>query len=70
LWEYENDELVFNGKSKLILEEKIKPKPIEEWLKYQGRFKHLFVPKRNEEQLKRIQDHNDAQWKRYRKKYL
>lgn len=70
LWEYENDEITFNGKSKLLLEEKIKPKPIEEWLKYQGRFKHLFVPKRDEKQLKRIQDHTDAQWKRYRKKYL
>ena len=70
LWEYENDEVTFNGKSKLLLEEKIKPKPIEEWLKYQGRFKHLFVPKRNEEQLKRIQAHADEMWKRYRKKYL
>lgn len=70
LWEYENDDVVFNGKSKLLLEEKIEPKPIEDWLKYQGRFKHLFVPKRNEKMLQRIQEHTDAQWKRYRKKYL
>lgn len=70
LWEYEDNELMFNGKSKLLLEEKIKLKPIEEWLKYQGRFKHLFVPKRNEKQLKRIQEHTDEQWKQYRKKYL
>jgi pyruvate ferredoxin oxidoreductase beta subunit len=70
LWEYKNDEVVFNGKSKLLLEEKIKRKPVEEWLKYQGRFKHLFVPKRNEKQLKRIQDHIDTLWKRYQKKYL
>ncbi len=70
LWEYENDDVVFNGKSKLLLEEKIEPKPIEEWLKYQGRFEHLFVPKRNEKMLQRIQEHTDAQWKRYRKKYL
>jgi len=70
LWEYENDDVVFNGKSKLLLEKKIEPKPIEEWLKYQGRFKHLFVPKRNEKMLQRIQEHTDAQWKRYRKKYL
>jgi pyruvate ferredoxin oxidoreductase beta subunit len=70
LWEYEDDEVTFNGKSKLLLEGKIKRKPIEEWIKYQGRFKHLFVPKRNEEQLKRIQDHADKQWKRFQKKYL
>lgn len=70
LWEYENDEITFNGKSKLLLEEKIKPKPIEEWLKFQGRFKHLFVPKRDEKKLKRIQEHTDAKWKQYRKKYL
>ncbi len=70
LWEYENDQVIFNGKSKLLLEEKIKAKPIEEWLKYQGRFKHLFVPKRDEKQLKVIQDHTDAQWKRYRKELL
>jgi pyruvate ferredoxin oxidoreductase beta subunit len=70
LWEYEHDELVFNGKSKLILEEKIKPKPIEDWIKHQGRFKHLFVPKRNEKQLNIIQEHNDQKWKGFRKKYL
>ena len=70
LWEYENDEITFNGKSKLLLEEKIKPKPVEEWLKFQGRFKHLFVPKRDEKQLKKIQDHTDAQWERYRKEFL
>lgn len=70
LWEYENDQVTFNGKSKLILERKIKAKPIEEWLKYQGRFKHLFVPKRDEKQLNIIQDHTDAQWKRYRKEFL
>jgi pyruvate ferredoxin oxidoreductase beta subunit len=70
LWEYENDDLVFNGKSKLLLEQKIEPKPIEDWLKFQGRFKHLFVPKRNEKMLQRIQEHTDERWKRYRKKYL
>lgn len=70
LWEYENDEITFNGKSKLLLEEKIEPKPIEDWLKYQGRFKHLFVPKRDEQMLKQIQDHTNSQWKRYRKEFL
>jgi len=70
LWETENDMTTFQGKSKLLLEKKIKAKPIEEWMKYQGRFKHLFVPKRDEEQIKSIQAHTDAIWDRYRKEYL
>jgi pyruvate ferredoxin oxidoreductase beta subunit len=70
LFESVNEKVVFNGKSKLILEEKVKPKPIEEWMKYQGRFKHLFVPKRDEKRLTQIQQHTDQMWDRYRKEYL
>jgi pyruvate ferredoxin oxidoreductase beta subunit len=70
LFESVNEKVVFNGKSKLILEEKVKPKPIEEWMKYQGRFKHLFVPKRDEKRLTQIQQHTDQMWGRYRKEYL
>ncbi len=36
------------------------PKPVEEWLKTQGRFRHLFAPG-NEELIKEIQD--DANWR-------
>ena len=70
LYEYENDEVKFNGISKLLLEDKIKPKPIEDWIKYQGRFRHLFIPKKDVNTLKTIQDHTDKVWERYRKCYL
>jgi pyruvate ferredoxin oxidoreductase beta subunit len=70
LYEYENDQIKFNGISKLILEEKIKPKPIEDWIKYQGRFRHLFIPKRDVKTLKVIQNHTDKVWDRYRKCYM
>jgi len=70
LFENENDKMTFNGKSKLLLEKKIEPKPVDEWLKYQGRFKHLFSPKKDEEKLKIIQEHTNMIWDRYRECYL
>jgi len=70
LYEFENEKMTFNGKSKLILEKKIEPKPVEEWIKYQGRFKHLFKPTRDEKTLKAIQDNTDIIWERYRACYL
>jgi len=70
LYECENDEIKFNGISKLLLEEKINPKPIEDWIKFQGRFRHLFIPKKDVKKLKEIQDHTNLIWKRYRKCYL
>ena len=36
--------------------------PAEDYLKCQGRFKHLFEPKRNESLLKEIQDKVDRYW--------
>ncbi|RLF41697.1 MAG: pyruvate synthase subunit beta [Thermoplasmata archaeon] len=66
LYEVENDKITFNGKSKLILEGKMKRKPVEDWLKLQGRFRHLFVPERDEKRLKEIEDHIDMLWRRYR----
>ena len=38
-------------------------KPVEEYLKLQGRFKHLFEPERNEELINEIQAKVDAYWK-------
>jgi len=70
LYECENDVVTFNGKSKLILEEKIQRKSIEEWIKQQGRFSHLFKPKKDVKRIKAIEDHTDQIWERYRKKYL
>jgi len=70
LYEYENEKMTFNGKSKLILEGKIKRKPVEEWIKYQGRFRHLFKPKKDIKRIKAIEDHIDHMWERYRSCYL
>lgn len=41
-------------------------KPVEEYLKPQKRFRHLFLPERNETALKQIQQNVDAYWKRVR----
>ncbi|MBN1455305.1 MAG: pyruvate synthase [Methanomicrobia archaeon] len=42
-----------------------KLKPVEEYLKEQGRFAHLFKPVRQEETLKRVQEIVDEYWKRH-----
>ena len=70
LYEFENDTTTFNGKSKLILERKIERKPIIEWIKYQGRFGHLFRPEADTERINVLQAHVDQMWERYRKQYL
>ena len=70
LYEFENEKMAFNGKSKLILEGKIKRKPIEDFIKYQGRFRHLFIPKKDVERIKAIEKHIDLMWERYRSCYL
>ena len=70
LYEYENDAVTFNGKSKLILEKKIERKPIQDWLIQQGRFRHLFKPKKDVKRIKTIEGHIDLIWERYRKRYL
>ena len=36
--------------------------PVEEYLKLQGRFAHLFTPRRNETLLTEIQNNVDAYW--------
>ncbi len=45
-WEY----------GKLVRVRKIKPKPVEEFLKPQGRFRHLFRDPRGKEEIKKIQE--------------
>lgn len=70
LYESENGKFTFNGKSKLILEGKIERKPVEAWMKKQGRFKHLFKPEKDTKTIAVIQDHIDQIWERYRKNYL
>jgi pyruvate ferredoxin oxidoreductase beta subunit len=59
LLEYEN--------GKWILTRDIKdPLPITEWLKPQGRFKHLFRPE-NKAVLEKIQKHVDMEWAKVKK---
>ncbi|RLF27676.1 MAG: pyruvate synthase subunit beta [Thermoplasmata archaeon] len=70
LYECKNDVVTFNGKSRLILENKIKRVPIEEWMRPQGRFKHLFVPKKDVKRIKALEEHIEKIWERYRKYYI
>lgn len=51
---------VENGKYRLTYKPKEK-KPVEEWLKAQGRFKHLFTPE-NRHLIDEIQAHVDREW--------
>ncbi len=51
---------VEDGKTKVTYKPKEK-KPLEEWLKIQGRFKHLFKPK-NEWIIKEMQEQVDKEW--------
>jgi len=51
---------VENGKTKVTYKPKEK-KPLEEWLKIQGRFKHLFKPK-NEWIIQEMQEQVDKEW--------
>ncbi len=60
LFEIENDVW------KLNYDPKDRKKPIEEWLKTQGRFRHLFKPE-NAHMLKEIQEHVDKEWEKVKK---
>ena len=65
LFEAENGKVEFNLRSKQILDGKVQRKPVEEYLQPQGRFAHLFRPKRDEEALASIEDFIEGEWKRY-----
>lgn len=55
------------NKWKLSFDPKDKKKPIEEWLKPQTRFRHLFRPE-NKHLLEKIQKHVDDEWEQLKKK--
>ena len=63
LYEAIDGKIEFNLESKKILEGKER-KPIEEWLKMQGRFAHLRV-----EDIEKIKKWIDDKWEHYRKIY-
>jgi pyruvate ferredoxin oxidoreductase beta subunit len=67
LYEYENGRLNFNLKSKSILEKKLEPLPIEDYLQLQGRFAGLFKPSRNETMLATIRQSIDNDWEKFRR---
>jgi len=65
LFEAENGKVEFNLRSKQLLDGKVQRKPIAEYLEPQGRFGHLFRPKRDEEALAGIEGFIEGEWKRY-----
>ncbi|MHA1237755.1 MAG: thiamine pyrophosphate-dependent enzyme [Candidatus Odinarchaeia archaeon] len=66
LWEAElvDGEPVYklSPPSKAILNKPERKKPVEEYLKLQGRFKHLFKPEPKKELIEDIQRHVDKEW--------
>ena len=42
-------------------------KPVEEYLKWRGRFRHLFEPNRQDEAIRHIQERGDAYWHEMKK---
>jgi len=67
LYEYEDGKLNFNLRSRSILEQKSEPKPLEEYMKLQGRFSHWFKPERNGVALAEMQRSLEMNWGRFRK---
>ncbi|MHC1605230.1 MAG: thiamine pyrophosphate-dependent enzyme [Candidatus Methanofastidiosia archaeon] len=63
LYEIIDDKYYLTGQSKSIAAGRKEKKPITDYLKTQGRFKHLLSPK-NKDILDRIQEEIDRRWKR------
>ncbi len=64
LWEYDGETRSYSlsTASKVIQKKPERKKPIEEWLEPQGRFRHLFRPKRRDDLLKEFQRRTDEDW--------
>ncbi len=64
LWEFdpETREYRVTDRSLMIAKKPELKLPVEEYLKHQGRFRHLFKPKRNEELIRQIQERVDLEW--------
>jgi len=61
LWEYENGTWKLTDRSLIIAKNPSLKKPVEEYLKLQGRFRHLFRPE-NKHLIKEIQEWVDRVW--------
>jgi pyruvate ferredoxin oxidoreductase beta subunit len=60
-WERVGDQFELSRHSKRY-QDPAKRKPIEEFLKLQGRFSQLFKPERNEKRLQELQDYVQHRW--------
>ncbi|RJS68382.1 hypothetical protein CW693_04550 [Candidatus Bathyarchaeota archaeon] len=67
LWEAVNGEYQLSAPSKVIALRPERKKPVREYLKVQGRFRHLFTPK-FEKVIDEIQRITDERWQRLLKK--
>ena len=63
LYEYENGKYSLTSESKRIAEGKSEKKPITEWFKAQGRYKHMLA-EGNEELVAKVQAEIDRKWER------
>ncbi len=61
MWEREGDEFKIGRQSKRFQDPE-KRKDIEEYLKMQGRFSHLFKPKKDEKKIQEIRDFIQHRW--------
>jgi len=62
LWECEGGEYSVSSPSMRYVRRPDMTKPVKEYLKLQGRFRHLFNPERTDI-IERIQKHADREWK-------
>ncbi len=64
LWEFdpETREYKITDRSAVIAKKPELKKPIEEYLKLQGRFRHLFKPTKREDLIREIQERVDKEW--------
>lgn len=63
LWEAMNGEYQLSAPSKVIALRPERKKPVEEYLKTQGRFRHLFTPE-NKQLIEEIQKNADRRWQK------
>ena len=66
LYEYQNGRHYFTGVSRQLLTGAREFKPVEEYIKLQGRFSHITSPQINQEALQDITKRRDEYWKRMR----
>ncbi len=64
LWEFDPETRTYTltDRSKIIAKNPDKKVPVEEYLKRQGRFRHLFKPVKREDIIKEIQEKVDKEW--------